>query len=135
MRALIDTNVIMDVLFSREEFIEPAARLWLANEEGRFEGYVSAITPVNVFYIARREKNANVARELIAEILSTFHVCPLDISELQAAMSLPLEDYEDAVQVASALSVGLDAIVTRNTADYRKSPLAIFTPAEFLAKL
>ena len=33
MRALIDTNVILDVLFERPPFVDAAAAIWLANEQ------------------------------------------------------------------------------------------------------
>lgn len=49
--------------------------------------------------------------------------------------SLAFSDYEDAVQCASAISAGLDAIVTRNTKDYAGSPIPVYSPSEFLAIL
>jgi predicted nucleic acid-binding protein len=55
IRALVDTNVILDVLFKIEEFLEPARIIWKASESGRFDGYISAVTPVTVFYVARRQ--------------------------------------------------------------------------------
>lgn len=51
MRALIDTNVILDVLLDRREFLPASADVWLANEQGLYEGFVSAITPINVYYL------------------------------------------------------------------------------------
>ncbi len=65
MRVLLDTNVVLDFLLDRPPFAEAAAYLWQANEEGRIEAYVSVITPVNVFYIARKLKGAPVAKQLV----------------------------------------------------------------------
>lgn len=48
------------------------------------------------------------------------------------AFSLGFSDYEDAVQCASAVAAGLDAIVTRNTEDFAGSPIPVYSPAEFL---
>lgn len=62
MRVLIDTNVIMDVLFEREEFL-------------------------------------------------------------------------DSVQAVSALTEGLDFIVTRDVKDYARSPIPAVSPQEFIARL
>jgi predicted nucleic acid-binding protein len=86
MRVLFDTNVILDVLLDRPGFAEPAAALWRANEEGRLEGYISAMTPVNVFYIARKLKGAEIARQIAAELLAAFRLCPLDHATLHAAL-------------------------------------------------
>ncbi len=46
--------------------------------------------------------------------------------------SASMTDLEDAFQAAAALAWGADAIVTRNIADYRRSPVRALTPAEFL---
>ncbi|MGH7587414.1 MAG: hypothetical protein ACRELU_02365 [Gemmatimonadota bacterium] len=44
-------------------------------------------------------------------------------------------DFEDALQTASALQVGADVLVTRNTEDYKKAPVSIEVPEQFLARL
>ena len=55
-RILLDTNVVLDFLLDRVPFADAAATLWQANDAGKITAYVSAITPVNVFYIARKLK-------------------------------------------------------------------------------
>ncbi len=47
----------------------------------------------------------------------------IDHDSLRAALTLPLKDYEDAVQVASAQANGLEAIVTRDLADFAGATL------------
>ncbi|MDX9992869.1 MAG: PIN domain-containing protein [Anaerolineales bacterium] len=135
-RALIDTNVVLDVLFEREDFLEPAKAIWKAVEDGRLDGYVSAVTPITIFYVAHRQtKSLKKARQLSAEVLDTFRVCALTEAMLHAAMNLPFDDYEDAAQTASAQAEGLDFIITRDAKDYEKSPVKALTPAEFVAQL
>ncbi len=70
MRALLDTDGILDLLLDRTEFADAAAAMWEANDLGRFEDYISAITPVNVYYIARKLKGADAARQAIVELLT-----------------------------------------------------------------
>jgi hypothetical protein len=48
---------------------------------------------------------------------------------------LKTKDFEDAVQIASALADNLDFIITRNVKDYEKSPVKALTPAEFMKQL
>ena len=134
MRVLLDTDVILDLLLDRAGFAEHAA-LWEAHEQGRLEAYVSAITPVNVFYIARKLKGAETARQAVIELLATLRVCPLDQTTLEKALTLPFSDYEDAVQLASTLAYHLDALVTRNLEDYKNATLPVFSPSEFLVRL
>jgi predicted nucleic acid-binding protein len=135
MRVLLDTNVILDFLLDREPFSEAAAEVWQTLQQGRAEGYVSPITPVNVFYIARKMKGAEYARRLDVGLLAVCPASPVDDSTLQAALKLPLTDYEDAVQLASALAYQLDAIVTRDPNDFAGAILPIYSPADFLTHL
>ena len=76
-----------------------------------------------------------MARRVAGELLAIFRVCPLDQATLQAALPLPLADYEDAVQLASALASNLDAMVTRNLDDYKNASLPVFSPTELLMRL
>lgn len=135
MRALLDTDVLLDLFLDREPFAETAAALWEANERGDFEGYISAITPINLFYITRKLKDLATARQAVVELVATLRVCPVDQETLQSALSLSLEDYEDAVQHASAAANQIDVIVTRNLEDYVGATLPVYSPKDFLKRL
>jgi predicted nucleic acid-binding protein len=135
MRVLVDTDVILDVITARVPFTKEAAEVLDLSEEGAFEAFISALTPLNVFYIARKTRSSADLREAIKELLQVVMVCPLNDAILNAAFALPFNDYEDAVQHCCATAAGLDAIVTRNVRDYKNSTLPVFTPAEFLSHL
>jgi predicted nucleic acid-binding protein len=135
MRVLLDTNVILDFLLDREPFSEAAAAVWQASEDGLIEAYVSAITPVNVYYITRRLHDVAKAHYVVAGLLTACQVCPRDATILQQALELPFRDYEDAVQHASASASGLDAIVTRDVAGYSAATLPVLSPADLLDQL
>ena len=45
---------------------------------------------------------------------------------------MSLGDFEDALQVASAIAFGAAFLVTRNLAHYKRSPLPALSPAQFL---
>jgi predicted nucleic acid-binding protein len=64
MRILLDTDVVLDYLLDRAPFAAAASDIWQASEQGKLENFVSAITPINVFYIARKRKGETVARNL-----------------------------------------------------------------------
>lgn len=132
MRVLLDTDVILDVIAARVPFVDEAAELLDLSEQGAFEAYISASTPLNVFYVARKAKSSSELREAVKELLRVVKVCPLNDSVLEAAFALPFNDYEDAVQHCCATAEGLEAIVTRNVRDFKNSTLPVFTPTEFL---
>ncbi|CUS03585.2 conserved protein of unknown function [Candidatus Promineifilum breve] len=132
MRVLLDTNVILDLFLDRAPFADAAATLWLAHEREQLSAYVAAITPINLFYIARKLKGEETARKAVVELLAALNVCALDHGALKSALSLPFRDYEDAVQHAAASAAGLDAIITRNEKDFSAATLPVFTPIEFI---
>jgi predicted nucleic acid-binding protein len=135
MRVLLDTDVVLDVILAREPFAKDAVELFDLSENGFFEAYVSAITPLNIFYIARKAKAVRDLRQAIQDLLQRVGVCAIDKSILTSAFALRFVDYEDAVQHASAAAMSLDAIVTRDLHDYKYATLPVFTPDAFLQHL
>lgn len=135
IRVLLDTNVVLDFLLDRDPFADLAAALWRANDEGQIEAYVSVITPINVFYIARKLKGTATARRLVESLLAACRVCSPDRDALLSALALPLKDFEDAVQVVSAQTEALNALVTRDPADFKGVDFPVFSPASFLTQL
>ena len=53
---------------------------------------------------------------------------------MEKAAGMMWNDYEDAVQAATAERIRATAIITRNIKDYRQSQIPAFTPAEFLER-
>ena len=56
---------------------------------------------------------------------------PLDTSILRMAVDFPQKDFEDAIQLFSALQAKADCIVTRDRAHFSADYLPILTPAEY----
>jgi predicted nucleic acid-binding protein len=135
MRALVDTNILLDLVLDRTPFVEDATVIWDACRAERFIGYVSAISPLNVFYVVRRARDGAIARQAVEDVLAAFDVCSVDAEALETALALPLKDFEDAVQLASALAYQLDAIVTRDPNDFAGASLPVYSPADFLKQL
>ncbi len=124
------------MLLDRKEFLPASGDVWVANEQGKCEGFISAITPINVYYIARRFKKDNkTARQLVSAVLDEFQVCTVSLEELRTAITSNVEDYEDAVQVINAVKAQVDVIVTRDVNDFTNSSIRALTPAEFVQEL
>lgn len=135
MRVLLDSDVVFDFVLEREPFFQDARDLiWLITN-GDFDGYISSITPINLFYHGRKLVGAAKIKSGIADLLKLVHVCPTTHLDLVQALGFPSSDYEDAVQHSTAVASGLDAIVTRNLRDYREATLPVFSPTDFLVKL
>jgi len=135
MRALIDTNVILDYVLERHPFHADAEKIVLLVASEDIVGYLSSITPVNVFYTGRKLKGKDHALKEVRRLVRLFEIATADKQTLQNAFDLDFSDYEDAVQCASAISESLEAIVTRDSSDFEKSPIPVYSPAEFLEML
>lgn len=115
MKILIDTNIILDFLLEREPFLQDAEALFQAISSGQLVGYITATTLTDIFYIARRHTQSFERASQAVEIaLATMEVCTINRTVLEIALTYSISDFEDAVQVASAIIEGLDAVVTRD---------------------
>jgi len=132
IKALLDTDVNLDFILQRQPFFVEADEIFLRCSNGDFEAYVCDITPVNVFYIGRKEIGRQPTVQAIADLLTMAKICTVDKNILQTALTSPVTDYEDAVQHECAATENLDAIVTRNTKDFKNSSVKIYTPGKFL---
>ena len=85
-RVLLDTNVILDVLLEREPFVADAAKIWQAVIDKTIQGYVTATTLTNIYYIAHKLKGPAVARFAVSEVLAVMRVCA--VSDADSALCL-----------------------------------------------
>lgn len=132
---LFDTNVVLDVLLNRQPWVIEAQQLWDLMDEGQIQGYVSAITLSNMFYLARKLKGLEVAYELVWLCLDTFEICPVDRPALEAAAHIEhggTSDFEDNIQIVNAVDKNVNGIVTRDKSGFRSSAVPVFTPVELL---
>lgn len=134
-RLLFDNSVVLDVLLERQPWVEDAGLLLEMRDAGQIEAHVSAITIPNTFYIVRRVTDLRVARTTVQRCFDVFQIIPVDVAILRDADAMPGADYEDNVQIACAVAANLDAIVTRDPADFVGAPIPVWSPAEALRQL
>jgi len=132
MKIFLDTNVILDVLTKREPFYINSAKVLTLVNEKIVSGYISAITVNNVYYILRKLKDKDTAKNFIKEILESFETIPLTKDILTQANKISTRDFEDGIQFFSALGYGCDFLITRNDKDYPSLGIRIMTPTEFI---
>ena len=135
MRLLIDTNVILDYLLSRQDFSEQAKQvLELARYSTDFE-FLSSSAVTDIFYHARKElKDSFEAQDRISDLIRFISVLNVTEQDIRTALKLRWKDFEDAVQYAVALANHVDAIITRNVRDFERTDIPVLTPGEFLSE-
>ncbi len=135
MRLLIDGNIILDVLQNREPHVVDSAKIWKLCETDQVEGYVSGLTFSNLVYIMRKELSPEKINEVFKSLGLIFRFTDLTVSDLAKAAEQQWDDFEDALQAATAERIHTDNIITRNVKDFKQSKIVAFTPTEFLARL
>ena len=135
-RVLIDTNIILDILLNRKEFLELSLAALKPLLEQKYHGFVAATTLTNIYYIARKEtKNAETAMMVVDKTLEWCKVAPVNRKVLDMARSSKMKDFEDAVQAAAAKNFGIDIVVTRDKEGFHHSGMQVYSPEEFLETL
>jgi predicted nucleic acid-binding protein len=127
----LDTNVVLDFLSDRKPHSTDAAVLFELAEKEKVTLHLSAISYNNIYYIIRRVVGYKKALALLSEIAELVYCIELNEGIINKAMKSDFPDFEDAIQFYSALSNNkINAIVTRNTKDYKKSTISIVSPKE-----
>jgi predicted nucleic acid-binding protein len=131
-KILIDTNVVIDLLAQREPFYKSTSRLFTLASKKLITAYVSSLTLVTTHFIVSRELSEAEARKVIRKFKSIANVLDLKDAYLNQALDSDFKDFEDAIQYHTALSNNLDAIITRNKRDFKKSHIPVYTTEEYL---
>ena len=129
---LVDNNVLIDVALRRQPFFGAGADLLerLAQSPGR--GFMAWHTVSTFYYIVHRTLGDERTRSIIAELSGFLTVASVTHESLLYALSLPMADFEDAMQVAAAQAAGAEHVVTRDLGDFTNSPIPALTPAQAL---
>lgn len=130
-RVLFDTDVLLDVLLVRQPFYLHSMVAMDAAGLRAVEGFLAGHAVTNLFYILRKQVGADLARSQIADLLTELKIAPITEAVIHSALSSSFTDFEDAVTAAAAQAVGVDELVTRNTADYTGSPVPAVLPVDF----
>jgi len=136
MRAYVDTNILVDLVLSRQEFLPDAQRVFAIGYAGEAQLVVSALSFVNTVYLGRKYKFP------MDDVLSKLRMIAdfVDVADLSGQNVVDMltsgwRDYEDATQHRSAIDEQADCIVTRNKKDFKAGTLPVLSPVEFFNKI
>lgn len=135
MRLLIDANILLDVLQKREPYYYDSSIIWKLCETEQVKGYVSTLAFANIIYVMRKELTPEKLEEILRALALIFEFAELSTVDLVRGAEMKWDDFEDAVQSATAERVHADYIITRNIRDFKKSSVAALTSGEFIEKM
>ena len=135
MKILIDTNVILDVLCNRPDFVDDSLKVFKYCEANQITGDISALSIPNIVYIMRKELDSERIKEILTTLTSIFTVVDLRESDLLKAADMDFSDYEDALQSVCAARAKVNFIVTRNIKDFKNSSIPAIKPSELFDRI
>src|SRR5215217_3525955 len=103
-RFLLDTNVVLDALLERHPFVQDARRIWEASDSGVFDASVAAFSLPTIYFVCKRFAGTEAVSNAVDLCLEAFDVCTLYRECLLAARRMPGGDFEDNLQIASAIT-------------------------------
>lgn len=132
MKILIDSDVCIDFLTGRAPHFTYAQKLFWKAEEKQLDAVVSPESFSNIFYVLRKFYTVELIVTKLSKMRSLVEVENLRGSAIDQALVAGWSDFEDAIQHFYAIDSSCEAIITRNTRDYKKAKLQVFTPFEFI---
>ena len=129
-RVFVDTNVVLDVLLKREGFWEESIKIFQLAELGQIKAFVSASSMTDIFYVAKKKLSTPVARQAIEKLLNLFSVVEVGSEDLIGALSLHIDDFEDALQAYCAKKSNSSVLITRDISGFPDIGMAVISPLQ-----
>ena len=132
VKLFLDTNIVLDFYTGRLGN-DDAQKIVTAGQDSRYELCISILTAINVLYVSGKYAPGLQA----SDIPKLFSILPMDYQQYCKALSLNINDFEDALQISCARANGCRAIVTRDSAllNCGISFPSILSPEEFLHRI
>ena len=135
VKVLLDTNIIVDDALQRQPFYESSEQILLLIEQGQVEGYVSASTFSDLYYLIRKARGREWTRDYLRQLATFCQIATVDQAVISMALATNFRDFEDAIQYSTAVLNHLDIIVTRNSQDFPVINPRILTPEQLIAEI
>ena len=133
--SLVGVNVALDVFLARIPWDHDSARVIQAGIEGKFEVHLASFSLTTLFYIVRRHSGLIKAHDVVKMCLDNFQIVRTDREMLDLPTEMPGHDFEDNVQIASAVLCELDAIVTRDPKEFVYYSIPVYSPSDLMESI
>jgi len=134
MKVLLDTNVVLDAIVNREPFYHDAQNVIDLILDNKLEGYITANSVTDIFYIAKKHLDHNDLRNTMRSLFAIFIIIDVFGTDCHNALDFPLDDFEDALVVVCGDRMKIDHIITRDKEFLQnaKPSIPVISPADFL---
>lgn len=113
-------------------FTIDAAKVFSLGDTQKISLVTSSLVFANVFYILRKLRGIENAKELSRKLRLIVSVIPIEEKIVDLALNSHFNDFEDGLQYFSARENGIKILLTRNLKDYKEKDLVIQSPEMYL---
>lgn len=129
----LDTNVLLDYVLDNRPAHHSAVTVMEACRDGVVDGWVSAQSFCDAFYIMRKDFTAPERKQFLQSICVFLTIVAVDELKIEEALADDsFADMEDCVQYLCARAGEVDFIITNNVRDFNSSDIPVLTPNEFV---
>lgn len=132
IKVFVDSDIILDLLAKREPHYNHAAKLFTLIDRKKIKAFTSPIVFANLHYLLKKETSNNIALNNLRKLKTMLVILPMDERVIDQSLNSEFKDFEDSIQYFTAVNNGIEIIITRNKADYKKSKISVATAQEFL---
>ena len=136
MKVVVDNNVIIDALKPNPQFETNAQQILRLASVKKIDGFVSANSLTDIFYVLRKAHGADKAKIMVQKLLLILDIIGIDPVDCADALSLPMNDFEDAMIAVCAKKIGADIIVSRDDRFIKSETVVrVATPEQLLEEI
>lgn len=133
MRILVDTNVILDIILERKQFLDDSKKSIIKAINSGDRLFFSSSAVIDVFYVVHKITGS---REKALEGIITMSAF-MDFAEVNEkcilnALVSDMNDFEDSVIDSVASYIKADMILTRNVSDFTNSKISAVCPYDYV---
>ena len=131
MKVFIDTNIVLDLLLQRRNFLINAEKIFSLAYKGKIVLYFSAVSFVSVTYYLGKHTNKDI-KAVLEDLCKIVKILPFNQRIIENTLHSNFKDIEDGYQYFTAKENNIRIMIRRNVKDFLVDDISVVTPEEFL---
>ena len=129
----LDTNILLDYILDNRPAHHSAVAVMEACRDNIVNGWVSAQSFCDAFYIMRKDFNPRERKQFLQSICVFLEIVAVDELKIEEALTDDnFVDMEDCVQYLCAQAAEVNFIITNNLRDFKHSDIPVLSPDAFV---
>ncbi|MFT7160014.1 MAG: putative nucleic acid-binding protein [Bacteroidia bacterium] len=96
-RILVDSDVILDALFERKEFVDQSKKILDLCEKKKIHVFLTPVILANLYYLLRKTATHQKVVDHLQHLLIFFDILQISKKVILTALESEFKDFEDAL--------------------------------------